>query len=318
MASMGPASLRLLFAAATALPCLLLFPSAASAQGQDEDLLIDCFRFDGAVSPNNTKCPNSNTCCGPTATCLSNRLCHNVNDPPDTYVRGPCAVRGWDDSCPQICTYNETGIFPRVVVCGDGSLCCDNYRQCCQDGRGIFLDESGMRVSARVTAATTSYPPVSNGLERFTQTPSTSTTSTSTSISTSALQFSETATSSPSNAPATASNSDDSIGLKVGLGLGIPLAILITACVVYFILRRRKHPHPYDATSGPFQLGPDDGHHVYAAESHAPTKYSQAMVQAGAPHPPPLYSAPYPVEIGGQTANELDAPPTQRQRYELS
>lgn len=96
------------FAVTTLHPLLLpLFPDFAHAQGQDDELLIDCFRFDGQVSANNTKCPNSNACCGPRATCLSNRLCLNPGDPPSRLVRGPCAVRGWDDSCTQICTYSD-------------------------------------------------------------------------------------------------------------------------------------------------------------------------------------------------------------------
>ena len=41
------------------------------------------YRWDGAVSPNNTKCPNSDACCGPKATCLSNRLCGNPRDAPN-------------------------------------------------------------------------------------------------------------------------------------------------------------------------------------------------------------------------------------------
>ncbi|KAL2166041.1 hypothetical protein VTG60DRAFT_3406 [Thermothelomyces hinnuleus] len=161
---------------------LLWAPLYAALVGAETDpLLIDCYRWDGGVTANNTKCPNSNACCGPTATCLSNRLCHNVGDGPDLFVRGPCAVKGWDPDCAQICQYDELGgIFPRVTICADGSLCCNNDPQCCQDGKGVFLDEAGNIASARATAATTSYPPLGGGPSRYTLTPSASTTTTPT------------------------------------------------------------------------------------------------------------------------------------------
>ena len=68
----------------------------------------DCYYFDGSISPNNTVCSGSSTCCGPTATCESFRLCHNDEDPPDVFVRGPCAVSSWSLSvCPQVCLYGK-------------------------------------------------------------------------------------------------------------------------------------------------------------------------------------------------------------------
>jgi hypothetical protein len=92
---------------ATTLPCILLFaslyPAAVNAQSS---LLIDCYRWDGVVNGNNTKCPNSNACCGPRATCLSNNLCANPGE--SRWVRGPCAVKGWDADCAQICKYSTT------------------------------------------------------------------------------------------------------------------------------------------------------------------------------------------------------------------
>lgn len=98
----GP--LRLMCASLLTLPYLLfvltLYPAAATAQ------IIDCYYFNGTVAPNNTKCPGSNTCCGPKVACFSNRLCADP-DPKAKLVRGPCAVKGWDDSCPQICMYSK-------------------------------------------------------------------------------------------------------------------------------------------------------------------------------------------------------------------
>ncbi|KAK0713432.1 hypothetical protein B0T26DRAFT_717430 [Lasiosphaeria miniovina] len=68
---------------------------------------ITCFGISGRGYTNNTRCPGSNACCGATATCLSNRLCHNVGDPPDLWIRGPCAVEGWDGMCGEICLYSK-------------------------------------------------------------------------------------------------------------------------------------------------------------------------------------------------------------------
>ncbi|EAQ91693.1 hypothetical protein CHGG_03628 [Chaetomium globosum CBS 148.51] len=314
-----------------------LYPASVSA-ATDDSLLINCYRWDGAITANNTKCPNSNACCGPTATCLSNRLCKNVGDGPNLWVRGPCAIEGWDDDCAQICKYNETtGIFPRVTPCNDGSLCCNDDPQCCQNGNGIFLDESGNRASAKATAATTSYPPVSDGLERFTLTPSTSTTSTSsTSATTASADESSTTTndepgaattsSSTTPPPDTSNNSDDSIGLKVGLGLGIPLAVILTAIAVYFFLRRRnRHANgtmpdsqqPYDPYGG--DMAQPGGGYPYSAG----TNYAATANPPGYPDQHPgVYAGQQkyqPVEIMGHSATELDGSQYgPRERHELS
>lgn len=110
----GP--VRWLHAALAIVPSLLfltaLHPTAADAQ------LIDCYKFDGTLAPNNTRCPGSNACCNPGAICLSNRLCvpHNDPNPNAKLVRGPCAVKGWDDSCPQICKYSKRLSCPQMTM----------------------------------------------------------------------------------------------------------------------------------------------------------------------------------------------------------
>ena len=143
------------------------------------------------------------------------------------------------------------GLLPRVTPCGDGSLCCSNDPQCCQNNRGVFLNENGNIIKTRATAATTSYPPLGTGIERFTQTPSIST-----SITTRTRATSETATL-PNGS--TSQNPGNSIGvgvsggsgmsstgdaesttLKVGLGLSVPLAVLFSATAMYFWLRKRQ------------------------------------------------------------------------------
>ncbi|KAK4032012.1 hypothetical protein C8A01DRAFT_20861 [Parachaetomium inaequale] len=320
-ASKSLSSVGLLGAVATMLPSILL--SAAAVSAAKDPLLIDCYRWDGAVTANNTKCPNSNACCGPTATCLSNHLCANVGDGPNLWVRGPCAVKGWDPECAQICKYNETrGVFPRVAPCSDGSLCCNNDPQCCQDGKGIFLDESGNRASAKATAATTSYPPVSDGLSRFTLTPSTSTTSTSTSSASTTIPDAGAATTLSSTTPTptpapSSSSSDDSIGLKVGLGLGIPLAVLATACAGYLFLRRRnRRADDVAAAAGPQYRDQPYGE---VAQSAGYPYSPGTTVYSGAPKPAVYGGQQYPAEIMGQTAIELDGSQYgPRERHELS
>lgn len=195
-------------------------------------------------------------------------------------------------------------MFPRVTPCSDGSLCCNNDPQCCQDGKGIFLDEGGERISARATAATTSYPPLSGSLVRFTQTPSTisaSISSMSTLLSPSTTE-SLPPTISPTETPAFSSGSENSMGLKVGLGLGIPLAVLITACAVYFLLRMRRDRRD-DVAPALFQ--PDSAPtYVYSAYHGVPK--------------PSRYPG-HPAELMEQSAAEMSGHPHElRPRYELT
>jgi hypothetical protein len=92
------------------------------------------------------------------------------------------------------CAAEEGSKFPRVGTCPDGSLCCDDDDKCCEKGLGIFLDESGNRVSTKATGATTAYPPTAGGASRYTLMPSvsagSSTTRTSEATSTSETNIS--------------------------------------------------------------------------------------------------------------------------------
>lgn len=95
---------RLALALAAALPL-------ASAQ------LITCYAYDGSVHTNQTRCPGSNACCNPDATCLGNRLCHNVGYGPETLIRGPCAVEEYDSgTCAPICLYGKLRV-PVSAAC---------------------------------------------------------------------------------------------------------------------------------------------------------------------------------------------------------
>ncbi|KAK4457122.1 hypothetical protein QBC42DRAFT_350718 [Cladorrhinum samala] len=283
-----------------ALPVLLLsvFVPAAKAE--------TCWGFDGRQMVNNRVCPGSKSCCGESATCLSNRLCHNDGDPANLWIRGPCFTKGWNETsaeCPQICAYSETETnrMPRVTMCSDGSLCCDNEKNCCAQGKGIFLDESGNRVFARATGATTSYPPDTSSTSSRTATSSTSAASTGT-TTTGAASASGTQTSSDPNgaggftatgfgpsstAQATtdsssSSSDSDTVGLKVGLGLGIPLAVLISGLLVFLFLRKRNaaaRQAGHGGEAGAAAGGGLDG----GSDSSSPGAYYQTVATADRP-----------------------------------
>ncbi|KAK4448899.1 hypothetical protein QBC34DRAFT_300053 [Podospora aff. communis PSN243] len=246
---------------------LLLLLAALLSPSLAQSNTITCFGFNGGNYTGNIACPGSNACCGSGATCLSNRICVNPNQ---ELVRAPCRVFPHDETCAQICLYDEPslgGRLPRVKICDDGSLCCDNLATCCENGLGIFLDESGRRVSARATAATTSFPPNPTGTDRITLTPSVSTSPT-TSLT---LSFSESLQATPpvstpvnpsrsglpSNSNTTTAAEAENTALKVGLGIGIPLAVIATAALVYCLLRRRKKNSARSAQ--PLEMGTESG-----------------------------------------------------------
>jgi hypothetical protein len=245
----------------------------AAAVAQSAAQLIDCYGWGGQEYTGNTRCPNSNACCGPSDECLSNRLCYRPSE--DIYIRGPCALPGYDEeTCAQICLYNETTststILPRVTICDDGSLCCDNDRDCCDNGDGVFLDVFGTTATAEAsTTFTWGTDRTESGFSATTGEPSTSTTSSSTSTTTT-----ESESSTSSSAPATSGttsfaptetgdpeeqnggdDSSSSNGLAVGLGVGLGLAVLLIAAGLgWFFWRRRQQrdrgvaggaaPHP--------------------------------------------------------------------------
>lgn len=104
---------RSIFTMASIVSLALAFIVAvASADGKT----TTCYGYNGEPFENNTVCPGSNACCGAQATCLSNRLCHNPNDGPNTFVRGPCSVESYDSgTCAQICLYSNSISTPYSV-----------------------------------------------------------------------------------------------------------------------------------------------------------------------------------------------------------
>ena len=141
------------------------------------------------------------------------------------------------------------GFLPRVTVCDDGSLCCNNNPTCCGEGAGVFLDQDGNIASKLVTAAITSYPPIDGtGTDRFTVVPSTSlvTTTSSPAIDTTSGSGSAASSTPPVASPSpSSSNSGNDASLKIGLGLGITLTAVVVGCLAFFIprwwKRRKRH-----------------------------------------------------------------------------
>lgn len=123
------------------------------------------------------------------------------------------------------------GVFPRVTLCGDGSLCCDNDPQCCGSGTGIFLDNQG-RVAKSAPTTTYSWGPERTAATFRTNLPS-------------STHKSASASSTPTQAP-TQSNASDSSekdnnqGLKIGLGVGIPVGCIAVGAVAFLLFRRRR------------------------------------------------------------------------------
>ncbi|KAK0639708.1 hypothetical protein B0T16DRAFT_423593 [Cercophora newfieldiana] len=309
---------------------LLVAPLLSSAQSNT----ITCFGFNGGGYTDNILCPGSNACCGSGATCLSNRICVNPNG---ELVRAPCRVFPFDETCAQICRFDEPslgGLLPRVEVCPDGSLCCKSDPACCENGLGVFLDESGNVVSSRGTAATTSYPPNPSGTGRITLTPSASTTTTrqtSSSRPTDGLSGpnpTENSTPGQSSASSTATGAgagsgtgssgetnnpgENTTGLKIGLGVGIPLAVIATVATVYCILYVKKRKGKAQAAE---MMDTSPGGTSYAPAPPAKEGHYGRYSEMGGSGKPGVVA---PVELGSSNVTELDGGIGEdRRRYEL-
>lgn len=112
-----------------------------------------------------------------------------------------------------------TGFLPRVAHCQNGSYCCDSNPRCCEEGFGVFLDNTGEIVDSQPTS---SFPSVSS---------SSSVTATSTSATSSSPPLNNT------------TSSGLSTGAKIGLGVGLSFGVLILCgiiAILVFQYRKRK------------------------------------------------------------------------------
>ncbi|KAH8172425.1 hypothetical protein LIA77_06680 [Sarocladium implicatum] len=237
----------------------LLLALVASVQS------LSCYSYAGREHINQKKCANSNACCSENDECLSNRLCKSSGVAANLLVRGTCLSSPWDDSCAQICDFKEeeqnTGFpvrrFPQVEVCDEGVYCCRfGNKPCCdQEDNWVFLDEDGVRVSAR---------PSTTGEVSGSASEESDASSTETEETTSTRSVESTST--PSELPPTTTDSanktqesdsretdfegaetnkdkvatDDNVGLKAGLGVGIPVAAGLAGLGAWWFFRRRR------------------------------------------------------------------------------
>ena len=263
----------------------LLIPSLVQA-------VQPCYYYDGDQTPNNTVCSGSLACCGDTATCTQNRLCHNPGDPPSVFVRGPCADKTWDSSlCPQICLYGEfafreavgrlaltwlpdesDGVFPRVKQCNDTSWCCYSITSpagisaadtCCRNGAGVFLDSTGNVISG----------PASSSSSRMSATP--------TSIHSVAKASLSATPTSTLNVTSTTHDSGLSTGAKAGIGVGVgvgALLVVATGLIIWLLARRRKNNAASSTSS-----------HTHEKDANLPVyaHYADQTTQPSQPPEPP-------------------------------
>ncbi|KAH7327802.1 hypothetical protein B0I35DRAFT_403265 [Stachybotrys elegans] len=266
------------------------------------DRTITCYGINGFAYPNNTRCPGSNACCNVGDDCLSNRLCHRVNDGPDTFVRGPCAIDPYDSgTCGQICLYNETtGVLPRVRSCADGSLCCDNDERCCDNGDGIFLGLDG-RITDSAPSTTHTWGP-----ERTDATFRMSTASETTSAPSTSSTSSEAAPTSPPADGSQGSDPNDNgsgLGIGLGVGLGLGIALLLAAGIWWWLKRKRASPAEADKYHGeqrPELAGNENKYRPELAGSEY-RYYGEQRPELAGTGKAELQAAPAPVELDSGT-----------------
>ncbi|KAM3420293.1 hypothetical protein BST61_g3578 [Cercospora zeina] len=99
---------------------LHFLPPAVSAQ--------NCYYPNGDVARTDASCSSdAGACCPLGWECLSNGLCYLEDE--DYYGRYTCTDRSWGGDCPQYCTSNNTAAGNEaIVLCSDGSWCCDKNR----------------------------------------------------------------------------------------------------------------------------------------------------------------------------------------------
>lgn len=183
------------------------------------------------------------------------------------------------------------GILPRVRICADGSLCCDNDNQCCSKGDGRFLDNNG-KIADRAPSTTYSWGPerTEPGF-RTDAVSSTATTAFSTTKTSSAVQE----TTSVDPVDDSDKDSSDGDSLKLGLGVGIPVGCTLIVLVAMWLLWRRRRRGKQQEDEG---KSPSQGYEVQYKGPR--TYYGPNETYYGNQEPTPHY--------GGQGVAELDCP----------
>ncbi|KAG5296731.1 hypothetical protein I7I48_05646 [Histoplasma ohiense] len=212
---------------------------------------IICYGSTGTRFGNNTKCPDSDSCCQTADQCRPDRLCVSNKDP-DTLVRAPCSANPWNDNCAKVCIEEDSsGFLPRVNICRDGSYCCVKDPTCCADKRGFFLNDDGSikrranetlpeETTSEITPKTTSRKASSTTTtsisvpnEALTKTPTTVPTETQPTRS-------PTSTIYPDNPQPALSSPGISRPAKFGIGFGVSFGVILLGLVAFFAWRSRQ------------------------------------------------------------------------------
>ncbi|OJD15606.1 hypothetical protein AJ78_04159 [Emergomyces pasteurianus Ep9510] len=199
---------------------------------------IRCYGSTGNHFNNNTKCPDSDSCCNTAQQCRPDRLCVSDKDP-DILVRAPCSVYPWSNNCAKVCIEEDSsGFLPRVNICRDGSYCCVKDTTCCVDKRGFFLNDDGTikaRANSTISDTTSIIPTTTTTL------PTTALDNTSTGLNTKAPTNAPTDPPAPtaSGEPQPAASGGISQPAKFGVGFGVAFGGLLVLFIAYFAWRRR-------------------------------------------------------------------------------
>jgi hypothetical protein len=90
-----------------------VFPSSTHSMASKPSK-ITCYSYQGAKYDNNTKCPDSDSCCQTEPQCRPDRLCSS-NDNSQVLVRATCVNEPWTlSTCAKICLYGALRPVPLV------------------------------------------------------------------------------------------------------------------------------------------------------------------------------------------------------------
>ncbi|KLJ09145.1 hypothetical protein EMPG_15443 [Blastomyces silverae] len=207
---------------------------------------VVCFGFTGNDFGNNTKCPDSDSCCQTAEQCRPDRLCSANNDP-DTLIRAPCSVYPWNGKCAQVCIEEDSsGFLPRVNICADGSYCCVKDPTCCVDKRGFLLNDDG---TIKARANETMPEPTSSKTSPSTEPPAITTSdAVSNEAPPPAMPTDGSITGTITSPPAVTSPADNpqpaSPGLsqqaRFGVGFGVAFGVAFLILIAFFAWRKRQ------------------------------------------------------------------------------
>ncbi|OAX81989.1 hypothetical protein ACJ72_03665 [Emergomyces africanus] len=208
---------------------------------------IKCYGSKGNIFNNNTKCPNSDSCCQTVEQCRPDRLCLSNKDL-DILVRAPCSVYPWSNNCAKVCVEEDSsGFLPRVNICQDGSYCCVKDTACCVDKLGFFLNDDGT-IKARANETTpdtttkvpiTTTPPSTTLDKQPTEAP------TQASTNAPGPGFSQGPTTDSPTPTASAEVPPPASGgisqpAKFGVGFGVAFGGVLIIIIAYFAWRNRQ------------------------------------------------------------------------------